>query len=321
MRSLFPIVYLIYLLGLASVAEFGARYFLREKLSVPFDERNVLYHHDSELGWFAAPNSSYRYTGAHRITVETNSLGFRDHEYGPKEKPRIAFIGDSFLWGYDVEANQRFTERLQKEIPDWEVLNLGVSGFGPDQQLLLLRRYLNRLDPDYVFYLYCADNDRADSSTNIVYGGYYKPYFRYSEDSGLSLNGVPVPVSRLHYLTSGVFSKHSYFIRAAANLVYQTESEPALELPNIVVPLIGALKDETEKQGSRFLLGSTEDDELPGQAAGQFSIPYISFDGAERFPSHGFHWTPEGHQQVASKLQRFLHDVLSTNDASESSRT
>src|ERR1051326_4754279 len=42
------------------------------------------------------------------FTVTTNSLGFRDREFSPdkKSKTRIVALGDSFTYGWGVEAQQ-----------------------------------------------------------------------------------------------------------------------------------------------------------------------------------------------------------------------
>ena len=39
-------------------------------------------------------------------SVRHNSLGLRDIEHDAAPKPTIAFIGDSFVWGYDVGAER-----------------------------------------------------------------------------------------------------------------------------------------------------------------------------------------------------------------------
>lgn len=62
------------------------------------------------------------------ISVVHNSHGFRGPEPVNNSKPNVLIIGDSFVWGYDVEASERFTEKLQENHPEWNMYNLGVSG-------------------------------------------------------------------------------------------------------------------------------------------------------------------------------------------------
>src|SRR6476469_1197768 len=67
------------------------------------DESGIqpVYAHDAELGWFPIPNSVQTYTGSRTVQVHHNSIGFRDVEPEQTAKPTIAFVGDSFVWGYD----------------------------------------------------------------------------------------------------------------------------------------------------------------------------------------------------------------------------
>ena len=52
-----------------------------------------------------------------------SSLGLRDIEPDAARKPAIAFIGDLFVWGYDVEQNERFTEVLRAKITEQRIIN------------------------------------------------------------------------------------------------------------------------------------------------------------------------------------------------------
>ncbi len=108
---------------------------LKDRFEFPADERSLTYRYDATLGWFPQAGAEKSFTGSRTVRVRHNALGFRDHEYAEKRKPRIAFLGDSFVWGYDAEADERFTERLQGRLPEVEVLNLGVSGYGTDQDI------------------------------------------------------------------------------------------------------------------------------------------------------------------------------------------
>src|SRR3979411_2727185 len=73
------------------------------------NERSLSYRHDPELGWSAAPTSSSVVTNARTIHVRHNSLGLRDIEFAPDGRPTILFLGDSFVWGLDAEADERST--------------------------------------------------------------------------------------------------------------------------------------------------------------------------------------------------------------------
>ena len=108
------------------------------------------------------PSSDVIFTGIRTIKVRHNSLGLRDIEHDAAPKPTIAFIGDSFVWGYDAEANERFTELLREKMPEHRIVNAGVTAYGTDQEYLVLRRLWDRIKPNVVVLMVCVDNDRKD---------------------------------------------------------------------------------------------------------------------------------------------------------------
>ena len=72
-----------------------------------------------------------------------------------------------------------------------------MSGYGTDQEYLLLKKLWPKVKPAVVVLIVCTDNDRQDNSTNIRYEGYQKPYFTTAADGAMVLHGQPVPKSRL----------------------------------------------------------------------------------------------------------------------------
>ena len=121
--------------------------FLLRYYRIGDDERNLLYLHDSFLGWFPQPHMSRQFTGAKKINIKHNSLGFRDKEFADNlEKKNLIFIGDSFAYGYDSEVENRFSELVSKELTNFDVYNLGVSGYSTDQEFLL-KKFSKNLNP------------------------------------------------------------------------------------------------------------------------------------------------------------------------------
>ena len=135
------------------VAEVGLMLFFRSHFVTFEDERTLLYRYDRTLGWFPIANSKDRFLASRIITVENNSEGFRAPERTAGDKPGIIFLGDSFVWGYDVDAPERFTDKLQARHPEWNVFNFGVSGYGSDQEYLLLQQRFDAYRPRVVFLL------------------------------------------------------------------------------------------------------------------------------------------------------------------------
>ena len=176
------------------------RILYKDKLDLYFhpDERTVLYQFDDKFGWYPVPLVSQLFHGSVPFEVSHNSHGFRDKEWDLQTtKKRLMVLGDSFVWGYDVQQHERFTELIKKNTPDWEVYNLGVSGYGTDQEYMLLLQMFDMIQPDLVLLVHCANNDTRNNCHNIEYNKYYKPYFE-SNGSSLSLQGVPVRQSKIY---------------------------------------------------------------------------------------------------------------------------
>jgi lysophospholipase L1-like esterase len=98
--------------------------------------------------------------------VRFNSMGLRGGEFAmpkPEGTYRIVALGDSFTAGLQVDEEDLFTTRIEQALSaahaPVEVLNLGVSGYGTDDELILLRRYGAALAPDLVLVFFFVGND------------------------------------------------------------------------------------------------------------------------------------------------------------------
>jgi lysophospholipase L1-like esterase len=257
-----------------------------------------IYNYDAELGWFPVPNSDVTFTGIRTIHVRHNSLGFRDIEHDSAPKRTIAFIGDSFVWGYDAEENERFTEVLRARMPDERIVNAGVTAYGTDQEYLLLRRLWSRIKPDVVVLMVCVDNDRKDNTANTRQDGPYKPYFDMRIGA---FEGIPVPWSRHLYFADNWLARNSWVFRVAVS-AYVLLTHPPVSVPDPTERLIAMMKEFAESQGATFLVGLQYHDAALEAALTAQKIPYTSFDGADHELGDGDHWTPKGHELVAEGL-------------------
>jgi hypothetical protein len=291
------------------LVELGLRLIYGDTQARLADER-LSYRHDSELGWFPTPNSTKRITGSRTITATHNSTGFREAER-PKEPKRVAiFLGDSFVWGYDVESSERFTEKLQAKHPEWEIHNFGVSGYGTDQEYLLLQKYFAEYQPRVVVLVVCGDNDNEDNSWSCR-GGYYKPYFTL-ENGRLKLNGVPVPKSDKTFLTEHPMISTLYLARLIVQSFYHLTSPAPFKNPE---PPTGVLfldmRSYVTNRGASFVIGMQQWHPELDLFLQKYEIPHVDLtitNEAHRFGAFGKHWTPEGHTFVADRLEPFLSD-------------
>ncbi len=106
------------------------------------------------VGWLGiATERRYPYELVH------DELGFRNPR--THERASIALIGDSFVEGALVGADDLASARLTRDL-ETEVVNLGMSGYGPQQELVVLRRHALRLSPELVFWFFFEGNDLTD---------------------------------------------------------------------------------------------------------------------------------------------------------------
>jgi hypothetical protein len=89
--------------------------------------------YDAELGWAPIANTAGKVHATRTFEVRINSLGMRDIEPDASGRPTLLFLGDSYVWGFDAEANERFSDLLRPQLPAYQVLAAGVTGYGTDQ--------------------------------------------------------------------------------------------------------------------------------------------------------------------------------------------
>lgn len=159
-------------------------------------ERGKFTCYDPLLGWAGTPNATGTFEWLDcRHHVRQNRFGWRGPAYEPGSapRPRLAVLGDSFVWGFGVEEDEIFTRVFEKASPaPIEVVNMGVSGYGTDQELLAWRERGREWRPQRVLigitaYTDLYDNIFADRD------GYPKPFFRLGPGGALTLANVPVP--------------------------------------------------------------------------------------------------------------------------------
>jgi hypothetical protein len=291
----------------SGLCEVALRIFMRKQLEIPGDERNLLFHHDPSLGWFPVPNSRAKFIASRMIHVANNSQGFRAPEHRLSSRPGIAFVGDSFVWGYDVEASERFTEKLQERHPEWNIFNLGVSGYGTDQEYLLLQSLFDAYKPRIVFLIFCTETDDDDNRTNMRYGGYYKPYCTIVNNR-LMLNGIPVPRGERAWLAEHKIASESYLVRLLVRGWFKNAAPPELHNPNPTGPIIRDMQKFVAGKGATLLVGLTKANPRLEEFLTFFKIPFLNLDTNLRYPEFGTHWTPEGHTFVCDKIDKFLLD-------------
>jgi hypothetical protein len=232
---------------------------------------------DERLGWALTPlaHGTSRRTG-YEIDYRINSKGLRDRET-TYEKPegnfRIVLLGDSRTFGWGVPIEKHFSNLLEGYFRNVEVINMGVSGFGVDQELLYLNSEGFRYDSDLVltYVAHYGDNRHMHAKR----WGASKPRFKLV-DGKLVPTNLPVvkkpdsqaPQSRIvRWLArySAVFKILQARLRGSKSQEKQStqkaEDEKDLqndefrtELYQLGEAIVYAMHEEAAKHGAAFVL-------------------------------------------------------------------
>jgi lysophospholipase L1-like esterase len=128
------------------------------RLRAGVDAENAWQYGDIVRMGFISPAVS---PGVQRhFPFKTDAEGFRNAAVRPHVD--IAALGDSFTDALTVTAAAAWPSRLQQRL-GVAVQNYGTAGFGPQQELLVLRNYVIPHRPSTVVLAYFAGNDIADA--------------------------------------------------------------------------------------------------------------------------------------------------------------
>jgi lysophospholipase L1-like esterase len=106
--------------------------------------------------------------------IAINSSGVRDREIPPKPpgERRIVVLGDSLVLSVQVQGNETFCSLLEKRLnarrgvgdPTYRVINAGVQGYGPVEELEFYQNVASRFEPDVVLVAVFVGNDAMEAS-------------------------------------------------------------------------------------------------------------------------------------------------------------
>ncbi len=110
----------------------------------------------------------------HDVTV--NADGMRDRQFSIPKPPgtyRIACVGDSVCFGWDLGQSEPYPKRLEELLNrcaadsgrTFEVLNFGVSGYNLSQIVENVRVRVLKYEPDLILYGYCLNDPERFSFT------------------------------------------------------------------------------------------------------------------------------------------------------------
>jgi SGNH hydrolase-like domain, acetyltransferase AlgX len=134
-----------------------------------------LFMSDPEVGYRLRPGARAHFkTADFETDIVINSSGTRDREI-PSKPPgefRIVVLGDSLVLSVQVEAGETFCSLLEKRLnehrapgdPTYRVINAGVQGYGPVEELAFFEHVVSRFQADVVLVAVYAGNDAMEAN-------------------------------------------------------------------------------------------------------------------------------------------------------------
>jgi len=89
-------------------------------------------------------------------TFHINQQSLRGAELTANNRPRLLMLGDSITFGYYVNDAESYPAVLQTKLPQYQVLNAGVSSYNAEEEWQYLKKYGPLFQPQVVgigFYL------------------------------------------------------------------------------------------------------------------------------------------------------------------------
>lgn len=158
---------------------------------------------DPDTGWSYKPSFTTQFTyGPRTVTEHYNRYGLRDRaaDHEPDLRaPSVLFAGCSITMGQGVTYEESFPGRLDGAL-GLQSINLGVQGFGTDQALMLLKRFIEKFNTKVVVYTFITEHvmrnsvaDRRLSAPFLRFPG-TKPLFALDDEGHLYLSERAHPI-------------------------------------------------------------------------------------------------------------------------------
>lgn len=164
-----------------------------------------IYAPDPQLGWVLKPNMRVtRPWAGHTVVIRTDAEGHRipDHATTGSGAARVAFAGDSFVMGNEVNAEDTFAHLVGRAMST-RTVNLGVSGYALSQECQSLRRFMTQASGiTHAFLIVYLGND-------LEYGA-YPPSRRGVDADGYLHDEPPATTMKAHLRVFAV--RHSLLL-------------------------------------------------------------------------------------------------------------
>jgi hypothetical protein len=291
--------------------------------SVPWRE---IIEFDAGIGWKPMPNLNTHYLarGEDICHVRTDSDGWPGKT--TFSESQIVVIGDSFAFGYGVDASASFAEIK----PHLHIKAVGAPGYNMVQEVLLMRQLSSQLRGKLVVWFICLENDLYDNLNSTKPNFYKTPFVRClngtSEWEIVTSHVTPIQRPYLEgqspyyamlakYCTPGfvsqrAFSACEYLIKLGRDVCQKAGAElVVMTIPN---------KNQLTQAGLDFLVSHLMDadgfdldrpDREIADICRKHGVTFVAGKASlkvDDYKEYDTHWNERGNQRVAELLER-LH--------------
>jgi len=173
--------------------------------------------YDPDLGARPAPlrNDTVR-TPDYRYLATTDSLGFPNPPTWPR-RPEIVVLGNSLVTGPGVGIEGQFSTLLARSLGGVGVLDLGLPGGSPAQQLRIYSTYVRPLGPSVVIATLwvASDVDNAAQFKHWLEEGSPPDFTAYRKSFGTT-HGRMMPLKAVRDWLSGSYALRALYYGAGA---------------------------------------------------------------------------------------------------------
>jgi hypothetical protein len=276
---------------------------------------------DPRTGWIGRPNFDDEtiVVARGRFRVTTDSLGHRVMPVttAVDNRPTVVLVGDSFVYGLNVDDHDTFAWQLSQQIPSRRFINLGAPGWGPCQEWLSLDRYFAQSRDstvrDVVVMVY--ENDFLDVQRWVdPWLGRRRPMFHVV---GNRLIGDEFHLTTMERLMDR--SRLAWLIRSKLALLAKHSDIDPRRGTDVVLACLGKMRNEIESHGARPVILAHQRIGHPPILGADGWTKFLAASGAmditdsiragSRSNPLGFdkiHWSKEGNRRAAEVVRNNL---------------
>lgn len=264
--------------------------------------------------------SSYSFN----VTHLSNSLRATSH-LNPDEpdlsKNEIWIFGCSLTHGWSLNDEETYPWILQQGLPQYEIVNFGVTGYGTLHSLIQLREALiKRKKPEVAIVAYASFQDRRNTFLRLrrkglvtlnKLGPLVQPYARVTDDGALTWS---MAKAQFHEFPLMRYSALIHAVERAYNRI----EDRFYQSHEVSKAIVKELSDLCQKNGVQFFLAGITSDALTmdmleyGTTQGILTIDIsvdMSLPDNHNYP-YDNHPSFFANQQYAQKLDSFLRNEM-----------